>query len=43
MPDNPETKTLFRESLQHHEGLLGVLLGYGRNNAWHFYKNEHFY
>jgi hypothetical protein len=42
IPDNPEIKTLFRESLQHHEGLLGILLEYGRNNAWHYYKNEHF-
>lgn len=35
-----DPKILFRESLRFHEGLLGALLGYGRNNGELFHKNE---
>ncbi len=38
---NLELKTLFKESLQKHDGFLGTLLGYGRENAWLFYQREH--
>lgn len=39
---NLEPQALFRECLLSHEGLLGILLGYGRTNAWLFYENNHF-
>lgn len=28
----------FGEALDHHPALLGILLGYGRNNAWHYFN-----
>lgn len=34
-----EIKALFKECLIH-DGRLGVLLGYGRTNAWLFYENN---
>ncbi len=37
---NLETKVLFKESLQSHDGLLGILLGYGRTNSWLFYEKK---
>ena len=33
-------KDLFHASLWSHEGLLGILLGYGRTNAWLFYEHK---
>lgn len=35
-----KTKAFFKEVLKGHEGLIGTLLGYGRNNAWAFMARE---
>ncbi len=35
-----EEKPLFSEVLQGHEGLIGTLLGYGRDNSWRFQNND---
>lgn len=35
-----QIKPLFKELLQSHEGLIGTVLGYGRNNAWLFRENR---
>ena len=35
-----KTKPLLREVLQKHEGLIGTLLGYGRENSWLFHKRD---
>ncbi len=35
-----EKKTLFSKGLKKHEGLLGILLGYGAANSWAFYNRE---
>ncbi|MEN9654441.1 MAG: hypothetical protein RL235_553 [Chlamydiota bacterium] len=32
--------TLLSEKLQNHDGLIGTVLGYGRNNAWAFFKGQ---
>lgn len=31
-------KPILKEALLLHDGLIGILLGYGKNNAWKFYK-----
>jgi hypothetical protein len=31
---------LFQKILKAHDGLIGTLLGYGRNNAWLFYEKD---
>lgn len=36
-----DPKILVREALLHHEGLVGILLGYGKKNAWLFHENNH--
>jgi hypothetical protein len=33
-------KSLFKDILQSHEGLMGVLLGYGHGNAWLFWERS---
>jgi hypothetical protein len=35
-----KSKDFFAEILQSHEGLIGTVLGYGRNNAWLFWKDR---
>lgn len=35
-----DVKCLFRQCLQSHEGLLGILLGYGQNNAFLFHQKH---
>lgn len=36
-----DPKAIFSTALVSHEGLLGILLGYGKANAWLFYENNH--
>ena len=35
-----QTDNVFGEVLRNHQGLIGTLLGYGRNNAWLFHMRE---
>ncbi len=35
-----ECEDVFGEVLKNHEGLIGTLLGYGRNNAWLFHRRK---
>lgn len=37
------SKDVFGEVFKHHQGLIGTLLGYGRNNAWLFHQREEGY
>lgn len=38
-----QTDDVFGEVLKNHQGLIGTLLGYGRNNAWLFHQREEGY
>ncbi|MCP5505727.1 MAG: hypothetical protein H7A38_02460 [Chlamydiales bacterium] len=38
--DEKTMRPLFKLGLKGHEGLIGTLLGYGRNNAWLFYQRD---
>lgn len=35
-----DPKTVFSKALLSHDGLLGILLGYGKTNAWLFYEKN---
>ena len=35
-----EDENVFENVLKNHQGLIGTLLGYGRNNAWLFHQRE---
>lgn len=37
------SEDVFRDALQNHQGLIGTLLGYGRENAWLFHQREEHY
>ncbi len=34
------SKDVFGDVFKHHQGLIGTVLGYGRNNAWLFHRRE---
>lgn len=38
--DEKTMRPLFKLGLRGHEGLIGTLLGYGRDNAWLFYERS---
>lgn len=39
--DEGQSSNMFENVLKDHDGLIGTLLGYGRDNAWEFYGHHH--